>query len=174
MLLSIFPLLLRNLGLMRSTWLVPLFSWGLDGEVDVIGKYGIGARVLLLGAGGGRIRFGQTENLPVLLDICNRSAISGLLFSFSMRSLYLTQPLGKGGRSLLVVVLSESGGRFRFTISFEVEVSFELLLLPNGMVASGGLFDGMFSSPFCCFVWYSAILVSTCWRARLISTSSCN
>ena len=118
----------------------------------MIGKYGIGARVLLLGAGGGRIRFGQTENLPVLLDICNRSAISGLLFSFSMRSLYLTQPLGKGGRSLLVVVLSESGGRFRFTISFEVEVSFELLLLPNGMVASGGLFDGMFSSPFCCFV----------------------
>lgn len=114
----------------------------------MIGKYGVGARVLLLGAGGGRIRFGQTENLLVLLDICNRSAISGLLFSFSMRSLCLTLPLGKVGRSwLLLVVLAESGGRDRFTVSFEVEVSFELLMLPNGMVASGGLFDGLFSSP---------------------------
>lgn len=79
MLLSIFPLLLCNLGLTQSTWLVPLFfssgefviAWrgGRNGEVDVTGKNGIGARELLLGAGGGRTRFGQTENLPVLFGI---------------------------------------------------------------------------------------------------------
>lgn len=108
MLVSVFPLLLCNLGLMQGTWLVPLFSSGefvivawrddLNGEVDVIGRYGVGARVLLLGAGAGRMRFGPTENLPVLFGIGNRSAMSGL-FSFSVRSLHLRPLLGKGGRS---------------------------------------------------------------------------
>ena len=70
----------------------------LNGEVDVIGRYGVGARVLLLGAGAGRMRFGPTENLPVLFGIGNRSAMSGL-FSFSVRSLHLRPLLGKGGRS---------------------------------------------------------------------------
>lgn len=37
-----------------------MVAWrhGLNGKVDVIGRYGVGARVLLLGAGAGRIRFG--------------------------------------------------------------------------------------------------------------------
>lgn len=104
MLVSVFPLLLGSLGLVQSTWLAPLFSSGEvwhggineEADVDVIGMNGIGARVFLLGAGG--IRFAQMEDLPVLLGICTCSAISGL-FTFSMRSLYLRLPLGKGGKS---------------------------------------------------------------------------
>lgn len=107
MLVNVFPLLLCSLGLVQSTWLAPLFSSGEfviawhggnndKFDVDVIGMKGIGARVFLLGAGG--IRFAQIEDLPVLLGICTCSAISAL-FTFSMRSLYLRPPLGKGGRS---------------------------------------------------------------------------